>query len=107
MATQPRRRGAGAGRAVPLRLRRLRAWRRQSLLARCRLGRTALREHPGLDETRAILADDRTPCRHLAAAPVANARLDVVESAAVQPDVVGQVRRADRGVALAIGAVAG
>src|SRR6185312_7261181 len=49
----------------------------------------------------------RAPWRHVALAPIVDGLVDVCHGAAVQPDVVGEVGRAQRRVALAFGAMAG
>src|SRR5690606_14893151 len=73
-----------------------------SLAARALL---ALRIEPRRDRARLVLAEAAAPCRHLAAAPVPDRADHAREVPAVEPVVVGQVRRAERGHARAVDAV--
>src|SRR6185503_4230812 len=69
--------------------------------------RSRLGIDPGSDERDILLSEPDAERRHYAVAPVLDGFDDSLYVAvAMQPDVVGQVRRAERGVPLAVGTVA-
>src|SRR5690606_749229 len=61
---------------------------------------------PGSDHSNFIVVQPVTPRRHHAAPTVADRRGDALEIAAVQPDVIREIRRAESRVAATIDAMA-
>src|SRR5687768_6361699 len=69
--------------------------------------RLGLGVDPGGDERCIVLSQPLAQGRHDAAATFLDGRHDVLDGVAVQPDAVGEIRRAELLVALAVGAMAG
>src|SRR5512138_551413 len=66
----------------------------------------ALRIHPRSDHASFIFAETLAPCGHDAVAAATHTRGDTCEIAAIKPNTVRQVRRAHRGVAAPVDAMA-
>src|SRR5690348_11536469 len=83
------------------------AWRHAAGSAAAGIGVVREVIDVGGDHVDLVVAQARTPRRHVALATVVDGLLDVGHAATVQPHVIGEVGRAQRGIALAFGTVAG
>src|SRR5690606_6210372 len=67
----------------------------------------APRDDPGGDGAHLVVAQSLTPARHDAVAAVTHGGGDAGEVAAIEPDVVGEIGCAERGIAACIDTMAG